>query len=62
MSTCLRENGFIKEYVEAQLNHVEKGASGTYNKAIYLSQRKDMMEWYSQHLYQLFEQYKRGLG
>lgn len=49
-STTLRENGFAKEHVEAQLSHVEDGVAGVYNKAIYLEQRRTMMQWYADHL------------
>lgn len=49
-STILRENNFPREHVEAQLAHVEGGVSGIYNKAIYLEQRRHMMQWYSDHL------------
>lgn len=49
-STTLRENNFPREHVEAQLAHVEGGVSGIYNKAICLEQRRQMMQWYSDHL------------
>ncbi|SFU11502.1 tyrosine-type recombinase/integrase [Pseudomonas marincola] len=49
-STILRENGFAKDHVEAQLSHVEDGVSGVYNKATYLEQRRTMMQWYADHL------------
>lgn len=49
-STILRENGFRQEHVEAQLSHVEGGVSGVYNKAIYLEPRRQMMQWYADHL------------
>lgn len=49
-STLLREQGFPREHVEAQLAHVEGGVSGIYNKAIYLEQRKEMMQWYADKL------------
>ncbi|TWH77288.1 integrase [Azomonas agilis] len=49
-STTLREHGFPKEHVEAQLSHVEEGVAGVYNKAIYLEQRRTMMQWYADHL------------
>jgi integrase len=52
-STILRENGFHRDYVEAQLSHVEEGVSGVYNKATYLPQRREMMQWYADHLDQL---------
>ena len=49
-STVLRENGFHQDYVEAQLSHVEGGVSGIYNKATYLTQRREMMQWYADYL------------
>ena len=49
-STMLRENNFPREHVEAQLAHVEGGVSGVYNKAIYLEQRRQMMQWYADQL------------
>lgn len=49
-STTLREHNFPREHVEAQLAHVEGGVAGVYNKAIYLEQRKQMMQWYADHL------------
>ncbi len=49
-STTLREHGFAKEHVEAQLSHVEDGVAGVYNKAIYIEQRRTMMQWYADHL------------
>ncbi|SNY01103.1 Integrase [Pseudomonas sp. LAMO17WK12:I6] len=49
-STLLREHGWPKEHVEAQLAHKEEGISGVYNKAQYLEQRTAMMQWYADHL------------
>ncbi len=49
-STLLREQGFPREHVETQLAHAEGGISGVYNKAIYLEQRKEMMQWYADHV------------
>lgn len=48
-STVLREQGFAREHVETQLAHAEGGVSGIYNKAIYLEQRKEMLQWYADH-------------
>src|SRR5690606_27746246 len=42
-STILREKGFLKDHVEAQLSHAEDGVAGVYNKAQYLEQRRVMM-------------------
>ncbi|SEQ69787.1 Integrase [Azotobacter beijerinckii] len=52
-STTLREHGFPKDHVEAQLSHAEDGVAGVYNKAIYLEQRRTMMQWYADHLDEL---------
>lgn len=49
-STILRENNWPKEHVEAQLSHAEAGVAGVYNKALYLEQRRTMMQWYANHL------------
>ncbi|MGH1449939.1 MAG: tyrosine-type recombinase/integrase [Pseudomonadaceae bacterium] len=49
-STTLREHGFPKEHVEAQLSHSEAGVAGVYNKAVYLEQRREMMQWYADYL------------
>lgn len=49
-STILREQGFPRDHVEAQLSHVEGGISGVYNKATYLPQRREMMQWYADHI------------
>lgn len=49
-STLLREHGWLKEHVEAQLAHKETGVSGIYNQAQYLPQRRAMMQWYADYL------------
>lgn len=49
-STLLREHGWEKDHVEAQLAHKEAGVSGIYNMAIYLPQRRAMMQWYADYL------------
>ncbi|QVX40788.1 tyrosine-type recombinase/integrase (plasmid) [Ralstonia solanacearum] len=49
-STLLREHDWNKDHVEAQLAHIEKGAAGDYNHAIYLPQRRAMMQWYADYL------------
>ncbi|MDP1776767.1 MAG: tyrosine-type recombinase/integrase [Moraxellaceae bacterium] len=46
-STLLREHGWNKDFVEAQLAHKELGISGVYNMATYLDQRIGMMQWYA---------------
>lgn len=49
-STMLREQGVNRDYVEAQLAHAESGVSGVYNKAVYLDQRRAMMQAWADHL------------
>jgi len=49
-STLLREHEWHRDFVEVQLAHKEEGVSGVYNKAQYLRQRREMMQWYSDYL------------
>jgi integrase len=49
-STLLNEHGFDENHIEAQLSHVKEGVAGVYNKAQYLAQRREMMQWYADHL------------
>jgi integrase len=49
-STLLREHGWTKDHVEAQLSHVEEGVAGDYNQALYLPHRTAMMQWYANYL------------
>ncbi|MBL4834085.1 MAG: tyrosine-type recombinase/integrase [Pseudomonas sp.] len=49
-STTLNEQGFDENHIEAQLSHVKDGVAGVYNKAVYLEQRRRMMQWYADHL------------
>ena len=49
-STLLREHGWTKDHVEAQLSHVEAGVAGDYNQALYLPHRTAMMQWYANYL------------
>lgn len=56
-STLLREHGWNRDHVETQLSHVEDGVAGDYNHAMYLPQRKAMMQWYADYL----EALKNGL-
>ncbi|MFC3902273.1 Integrase [Acinetobacter marinus] len=50
LSTSLREKGFQRDYVESALAHKLGGVEGTYNKAIYLEQRRVMMQSWANHL------------
>lgn len=49
-STLLREHGWRKELVEAQLAHKEEGIAGVYNQAQYIEKRRAMMQWYADYL------------
>ncbi|MDH1012328.1 integrase arm-type DNA-binding domain-containing protein [Pseudomonas nicosulfuronedens] len=49
-STLLNEHDFDGDLVEAQLAHKEEGTAGIYNQAAYLRQRREMMQWYADHL------------
>lgn len=52
MSTVLPENGFNTARIEMQWAHVDKNhIRGTYNHALYISQRREMMQWYADLLY-----------
>ena len=54
MSTILHEEGFNTAWIETQLAHVDKNAiRGTYNHAQYLEGRREMMQWYADHISQL---------
>ncbi|MFT4271554.1 MAG: tyrosine-type recombinase/integrase [Pantoea sp.] len=51
MSTILHEHGFESAWIEIQLAHVDKNSiRGTYNHAQYISGRKKMLQYYSDHL------------
>ncbi|MBR7688285.1 tyrosine-type recombinase/integrase [Acinetobacter nosocomialis] len=50
LSTALREHGFQREWVEAALAHKVRGVEGIYNKAVYLKQRKAMMQTWANYL------------
>lgn len=51
LSTILHEQGFGTAFIEVQLAHVDKNTiRGTYNHALYLDDRRTMMEWYSKYL------------
>lgn len=50
-STYLHEEDFNPKHVERQLAHVQKNrVAGTYNKAQYLKQRREMMQRYSDYV------------
>jgi len=50
-STILNEHQFNSDWIERQLAHVEKNeVRAAYNSALYLPQRRNMMEWWSGYL------------
>lgn len=50
-STTLNEQGFDKDVIEVALAHIDKDKiRGAYNRATYLKQRREMMEWWSQRI------------
>jgi integrase len=59
-STVLNESGlFASDWIEMQLAHVQRGVRAAYNSARYLTQRRDMMHWWS---YYLDEAERKGLS
>lgn len=50
-STIANEHGHNKDHIERQLDHVEKNkVRGIYNKALYLEDRKKLMQWWADYL------------
>lgn len=50
-STSLNEEGFDSRYIEKQLSHEDRNkVRGAYNKAEYLSERIEMMQWWADRL------------
>ena len=52
-STNLNEMGYRGDAIELQVAHEIQGVRGTYNHALYLKERKPMMEDWSQFLLNL---------
>lgn len=51
MSTIMHEEGVNTAWIETQLTHVDKNAiRGTYNHALYLEGRREMMQWYADYI------------
>lgn len=46
-STHLNETGFNSDWIEKALAHEQKGVRGVYNRAEYLSQRREMLQWWA---------------
>ena len=55
-STLLNNRGFDERHIESALAHVKDGVAGVYNKAQYLQDRKQMMQWYADHLEEIADQ------
>ena len=55
-STLLNNRGFDERHIEAALAHVKDGVAGVYNKAQYLQDRANMMQWYADHLEEIADQ------
>ena len=50
-STILNENGFNRDWIERQLAHSDRdGVRAAYNSAEWLSDRRIMLEWWSDYL------------
>lgn len=59
MSTILHDLNFDSSWIEAQLAHIDKNhIRVTYNHAIYLSQRKDMMQSYTDIVFNFVKEKK----
>lgn len=55
-STILNEHGWNPRWIDAQLSHKEAAGPkvrGEYNHALYLEHRREMMQWYADHLQNL---------
>lgn len=51
MSTILHEKGYNSAWIELQLAHVDSNTiRGTYNRAQYLEGRREMLQWYADHI------------
>ncbi|WP_174634626.1 tyrosine-type recombinase/integrase [Yersinia thracica] len=51
MSTILHEQSYNSAWIELQLAHADKNSiRGTYNHALYLEQRREMMQWYADYI------------
>jgi integrase len=49
-STILNERGYNRDWVEMALAHTPQGVRHAYNKALYLDGRREMLQWYADHL------------
>lgn len=61
-STLLHEAGWPSDVVEKALNHTIGGVRGIYNRAEYESQRREMLQFWADHVEQLMTSGKVILG
>ncbi len=54
LSTILHEQGYESSWIEMQLAHVDKNSiRGTYNHATYIDSRREMMQFYSNVIFEV---------
>jgi len=46
----LNEQGFDRDWIEMALAHSDDSVRGAYNSALYLDQRKTMLQWWADRL------------
>ena len=62
-SSILNEQGFNPDAIERQLAHVEEDRiRAAYNRADYMDERREMMQWYSDYLRERYEAARMGLA
>lgn len=61
-STLLHENGWASDVVEKALNHTIGGVRGVYNRAEYATQRREMLQFWSDLIEQLLTKGKVIMG
>jgi integrase len=49
-STLLHENGYASDVIEKALGHTVGGVKGIYNKATYIEQRREMLQFWANYL------------
>ena len=49
-STVLNEKGYNRDWIETQLAHIQGGVRAAYNSAEYLPGRRQMLQWWADHL------------
>ena len=55
VSTILNENGFRGDVIELLLAHVEKNqVRAAYNRAEYLDERREILQWWADHLDKIY--------